>query len=889
MLRNLLILLLIVASITGCGGKSKDELYAEGLKKVKEGNLNGAIVLFRSALEKDQNYLDARYQLGKAYLDAGKYDSAEKEFNKVLHANPSRKDITIDLAKVYNGTRKPDQAIRELQEYFKTNPETADSLETLAVAYALSNRMEEAEQILLKVLKLDPNRVTAKLELAGVYAGQKKIEQAKELLAGVIREKPGEARAYLMLAQIELSQGNKEKALKVYEELVKVDPKNPIPLYKIGLLLKEMGQTDKATAMADDLLKQFPKRGEGYRLKGLLYYQKGTYAEAITTLQKSIQLQPTVEGYYFLGMSMYMLKDYESAMSQFRVILDRSPDLVQVRLMVAMILLNQQRLDDSIAELQKIIKENDRIALAHNMLGNAFMAKGMFTEGMRELNRATELDPKLVDAYLKKGVYHLSMGNLRETESDLKTAVQVAPDVLNNRLILSAYYLRLKNFDKAVDVLKEGLTKTKADAALFNNIASVMFMQKKNAEGLGYLQKAKEADPAFLNSYFNTATYYAKTGDQEKALAEYRAVLQKDPLNLKALLILAGYYESKGNDGEALTYFGKAIETKEPSAYVALANFYMKKNQSEKALAMIEDAIKKAPKNPDLLELKGRTYQVEKKTKDAISAFDQVEAINPERGIRLKIQTYLAVKEYNRAGEEARRYIEITPKSARGYMILAEIYEAQGNSERAIEELKKAARVDITAGAPLIQLGYTHARKKEYAQALSAFDEATRKDPKSSAPALFGIGTIYEEQGKKQEAVKKYREALQRSPNYVPALNNLATLYAEGIGGKPAEALPLAESAVRSNPNNPNILDTYGYVLLRNGRIAEARKVLERVSSVVPNNPSVNYHLALVYRETGDRAQAISRANKALEAGRFPEEAQTKQLKAELTGVRKAR
>jgi tetratricopeptide (TPR) repeat protein len=414
-------------------------------------------------------------------------------------------------------------------------------------------------------------------------------------------------------------------------------------------------------------------------------------------------------------------------------------------------------------------------------------------------------------------------------------------------------------------------------------------MQKKNAEGLGYLQKAKEVDPTFLNSYFNTATYYAATGDQEKALAEYRTVLQKDPQNIKALLTLAGYYESKGSDSEALAYFGKAIETKEPSAYVALANFYMKKNQSAKALAMIDDAIKKMPKNPDLFELKGRIYQVDKKTKDAISAFDQVEAINPERGIRLKIQTYIAGKEYNRASEEARRYIEITPKSARGYMILAEIYEAQGSSDRAIEELKKAARAESTSGAPLIQLGYTYARKKDNAQALSVFEEAARKDPKSSAPALFGIGTIYEGEGKKLEAVKKYKDALQKSPNYVPALNNLATLYADGIGGKPAEALPLAESAVRSDPNSPNILDTYGYVLLKNGRTAEARKVLERVSSVAPDNPSVNYHLALAYRQTGDRAQAISRVNKALEVGRFPEEAQAKQLLAELTGVRKAR
>ena len=885
MLRKIVMLLLIVACISGCGGKSKEELYADGLKKVKEGNANGAIVLFRNALEKDPNYLEARYQLGKAYLATAKYEQAEKELQKVLHANPTRKDILIDLAKVYNGTRKPEQAIKQIREYLKSNPENADTLETLAISEALSDRLDVAEQDLIKALKLDPNRITTKLKLAGVFANQKKTEQAKELLTGFIKEKPTEARAYFMLAQLELSQGHKEKALKVYQDLAVVDPKNPAPVYKIGVLSNDMGHPDKADAIADDLMKRFPKRGEGYRLKGMLYYVKKNYPEAITSLQKSIQMQPVVEAFYYLGMSMYMRKEYEGALSQFRTILDRTPDAAQVRLMVAMIYLAQQRLDDSIAELQKVLKDNDRNALAHNMLGNAYMAKGMFAEGMRELNRATDLDPKLVDAYLKKGIYHLSTGNLKETESDLKTALQVAPDVLNNRLILSAYYLRLKNFDKAVAVLKEGLTKTKADAALYNNIASVMFMQKKNAEGLEYLQKAKEIDPAFLNTYFNTATWYATNGEQEKAIAEFKAVLQKDPQNLKALLTLAAYYESKGSDGETLAYFAKAIETKNPSAYVALANFYMKKKQSDKALDMIDGAIKSMPKNPDLLELKGRIYLADKKTKEAIGVFEQVEAINAERGILLKIQTYVSGKEFARAADEARRLIEVKPKSARGYMILAEIYEAQGNRDRAIDELKKGVRADSANTAALIQLGYTFARKKDYPQAMATFEEVLRKDPKASAPALFGLGSMYEEQGKKQEALKKYRESLERSPAYVPALNNLASLYADGIGGKPAEGLVMAEKAVKSEPNNPNVLDTYGYLLLKNGRVAEARKILERVSSILPGNPTVNYHLALAYRDSGDRAQAISRVNKALEAGRFQEETQARQLLAELTGT----
>jgi putative PEP-CTERM system TPR-repeat lipoprotein len=889
MIRKLIILLLVIVSIAGCGGKKKEDLYADGLKKVKNGNQNGAIVLFKSALEKDPNYLDARYQLGKAYLAVGKYDQAEKEFQKVLLANPGRIEIKLDLAKVHNEINKPDQAISEIQEYLKTNPETAESLETLAVATLLSNRADDAERYLLGALRIDPNRISARLQLARLYAAQKKVDQAKEILTDIIRKDPKEARAYTMLAQIESAQGNRDKAIKIYQELSVIEPNNPFPFYKSGVILLETRQTDKADTIADDLLKRFPKRGEGYRLKGMVYYQKKNFQEAIPALQKSIQLQPTIEGYYLLGMSQFQRKEYESALSQFRSILDRAPDMLQARIMTALILLSQKRLDDSIAEIKKVLAVNDRIALAHNMLGSAYMAKGMLEEGIHELERATELDPKLVDAHLKKGIYYLSTGNLKEAETDLKTAVQVAPDVLNTRLVLFSYYLRLKNYDKAFAVMKEGLNRTKGDAILYNNMAAIMFAQKKTGEGLNYFQKAKEADPAFLETYFNAAKYYAASGEQEKTLSELKSVIQKDPLNLKALLSLAGYYDSKGNDKEALGYLTKATETKNPAAYIALANYHMKKKESGKALSTADEAIKAVPNNADLLELKGGIYLIEKKPEKAIPVFDEIEKIDAARGISLKIRTYGANKEFEKAADQARRLIKLQPKSAEGYMVLAGIYEAQGDLSRATDELKKGIGTDPKHGAAYIQLGYTYAKKKDYAAALATFNDAIRQDPKSAPQALFAQGTVYEQQGKKQEAVKNYREVLVKSPAYVPALNNLAILYSDGYGGKPAEGLRLAETAVSRNQNNPTILDTYGYALLKNGRSADAKKVLEKVAAVLPENPSVNYHLALACRDTGDRAQAISRVNKALSLGRFPEESQARQLLAELNDTRKAR
>ena len=105
----LLLALLVILICQGCGGKTKEELYAQGVAKQKEQDPAAAVVLFKSALEKDQNYLDARYQQAKAFSAQGKAEQAEKEFLKIQKSDPSRKDVTLELARVYIKLQRTDE------------------------------------------------------------------------------------------------------------------------------------------------------------------------------------------------------------------------------------------------------------------------------------------------------------------------------------------------------------------------------------------------------------------------------------------------------------------------------------------------------------------------------------------------------------------------------------------------------------------------------------------------------------------------------------------------------------------------------------------------------------------------------------------------------------
>jgi putative PEP-CTERM system TPR-repeat lipoprotein len=564
--------------VFGCSGKTKEQLYAEGVKQINDGHPGAAIVFLKNALEKDQNFFDARYQLATVYTTLGKYEQSEKEFRKLARQNPSHPGIRLGLAKVHNSTNKPDLAIKEANEYLGMNPGDPAGLETLGMSYAVKKQPLQAEEYFLQALKSDPGRISTKLELARIYAITGKERQARALLGEVITREPKNSRAYYILAALETSCGNRDKALATYMKITEINPNDYIAIYRTGLINVQMGQLGKAEKTADYLQKKFKKKPEGYRLKGIIYFQEKNYAAAITELMNSIKMRPDVQAYYFLGLSLYHHGELENALSQFRKILDSAPSFVQAQLLTSIILLNQRRVDDSIAETNKVLTIDQNNALAHNLLGCAYMAKGMYDEGMKELNRATEIDPKIIDAYYKKGIFHLSTGRENEAETDFRTAVQVAPDSLNSRLILSSYYMRRNNSAKALSTLKDGLNGGKSDAVLYNNMAGISFAERKPAEGFAYLQKAKAVDPAFLASYFNTAIFYAVSGDHAKALNEYRTILQMDPKNSKAMISMAALLELTGRDKEAFNSYSNAAKTGTPAAYVALADYHRRKN-----------------------------------------------------------------------------------------------------------------------------------------------------------------------------------------------------------------------------------------------------------------------------------------------------------------------
>ena len=840
--------------VVSCGGQSKEELLQEGDRLSSEGNFRGAVVLYKNALEKDVNYIDARVGLAEAYLSSGSFDRAEKEFQKVLLQNPLQTDLLLQLASVYIQKKQPEKALLELDKYHAEKHETVGSLVLYGRAHGASGDIESAENLFKKALQLEPGAVDPRLNLAKVYLQKKDFPQAKTYLQEVISQDDTLIEAYYLLANIETREGDREAALAVYQNIIQVDSKQLQAFYMSGILQMDLENLDAARVSVDKLLASFADRPEGSRLKGLLLYRQGKYEEAKVSLENSLKTQQHLLSYFFLGLSYYGLEQYELALNQFQKALDLNPGFERSRVLVAMTLLKQKRLDDAIIEIQKVLRVNPNNAYARNILGSSYLADGQYDKGMAELEAATEIDPTLADAHMKRGIFHLAKGQGAEGEADLVKAVAAAPEVLNGRLMLVTHYLRQKNYSAAIQNLQDGMDGSKTDALLNNYLSAAYFSQKKPEMAIAALQEAKQSNPEYLTPYFNIASYYASQSEYDKAIAEYQLVVAKDSRNIRALLGIAALYNVQGKESELGNIYGQIEATGSEQGFVAAARYQLKKKDLAETLAIVDRGLEAHKRSIPLLELNGGLHLQQKQLDLAESAYIQLSGLSPERGNSLLVRLYLSNGQASKAEHLVSELMKSSADKVYPYLLSSGLKRGQKKQTEAAEILQKGIASVENPVRLQMQLGRVYEQSGKLQQAEQIYQRIVETDSRFS-PAYTSLGFIKERNGDKGAALDFYKSALRYDSKNIPALNNLAYLLVDNFGEE-KEALTYAMNAYRLQPNDPRIMDTLGYILVKNKRSKDSLNLLEKAHELLPAVPAVALHLAMAKIQLGENAAA---------------------------------
>jgi tetratricopeptide (TPR) repeat protein len=157
----------------------------------------------------------------------------------------------------------------------------------------------------------------------------------------------------------------------------------------------------------------------------------------------------------------------------------------------------------------------------------------------------------------------------------------------------------------------------------------------------------------------------------------------------------------------------------------------------------------------------------------AVAQYEQCLAVEPKHEQALYRLAVLRTqaKQYPQAIEAWKQYLAATNRSAAAYSNLALAYELAGKRADAEAAYRAGIDADPDYVACRVNYGLMLARTGRTDEALAQFESVL-----TPAEACYNIASIFEQQGKTDEARTWYRAALEKNPTFTDARTRLAAL-----------------------------------------------------------------------------------------------------------------
>jgi len=161
------------------------------------------ITLWEDNVPKAEGKARVHGNLGKAYLDAGRFEKAAREFKRMIELDPTFVGAYNNLAVIYIDHLKDyEEAKKYISLALALFPDYPAGYLNLGVIHLNNRQLKPAIENFNKVLELDPQNLLGHYNLAACYVNLGDLGRAEESLKKGLSYWPEEPRFYLLLARI---------------------------------------------------------------------------------------------------------------------------------------------------------------------------------------------------------------------------------------------------------------------------------------------------------------------------------------------------------------------------------------------------------------------------------------------------------------------------------------------------------------------------------------------------------------------------------------------------------------------------------------------------------------------------------------------------------------
>jgi putative PEP-CTERM system TPR-repeat lipoprotein len=897
--RPLLIWVMIsVLFISGCnlfGGA--EARFRKAVEYRDKGELSAAVIEFKNVLKEDPNNAEARWLLGKTYLDLNDGFSARKELlrAKTLGKTGSELKQSLVRAQLMSGDAK---AALQLLDEDGGGAQDATTLALRGEAELALKQLAPAKKSFNASLAADPKRLQARYGLTRLAMIAQEYDEAGRQIEAILQIDPDDFTGLVYKAELALDRNDAKQAIELYLHALKVSDSvfARLGLSRAYLLV---GKTSEAEAQLDKVAKNDPENPASLYLKAVAARQRNDLVTAKTLLLDVLNKAP---GHYpsqlLLGTVQYSLGEYEQAVNNLISYLAHHEEYVPAKKVLAQSYMKLGDIDNAIKWLESAAQNAPEDHEIMSMLGNLYTRKGDYSKSEVYYGKALALTPGAKDIETRMALNKWASGDHDQAIADLTSIVDSGQDYVQADIALIAARMKAKAYGKALAAAKKLIRKRPDYAAAYGFAATAAEAMGDRRQARSYLEKSIGVDAQYINGYLMLARLDMIDGKVEPALQRLQAGLKAKPEDDRLLVMQAKIEEQRGNLDKARVLVERA-RVQNPQALaprILLANSALHRGDFTQARELIKEALDIDPGSVLVLMLQARTEEAAGDTKAALAAYDAMLKLHPDMIEAYMKRGALQEKTGDDSGARAsyQHVLTINEDYMDARLALGELDLKGGDSDKALEtaDLLQRKWGDQAAGYNL--KGDVLMSRKEPGQALAEYRKAFAKG--ADRQSLLRLSLALQADGKGRESLTlqkqwlekhpgdlrvrldyagrlqslgdasaaqaQYEQILKHQPGNVVAMNNLAWLYQSE--GKLAQAMSLAERAYKAAPTSPGIIDTYGWILVNNDQVDEGVSLLEKAVAANRDALDIRYHLASAHARAGNKGRAKSELEEIL-------------------------
>jgi Flp pilus assembly protein TadD len=263
----------------------------------------------------------------------------------------------------------------------------------------------------------------------------------------------------------------------------------------------------------------------------------------------------------------------------------------------------------------------------HFNLALAYSLMGKNAQAVPEYRKTLELKPGLYQAELNLGISLLREKQASDAVPVLRdAAAQKANEYRPNYYLADALF-QAGDFPKAEQAFSAALALDPKSPDAELGLAHALAKEQKLDDAAPHFKKAAELNATYRDDLLELGSLYEAAKKPEQAMAIY----QQFPENPGAQERLGVLLLQAGKAADAIPCLETAVGKSPTDANrAALAEAYLKNNQSDKALPVVEKILESTPNDFDIVMLYGRIIRDQRKFPEAAAAFDRATKLKPE-------------------------------------------------------------------------------------------------------------------------------------------------------------------------------------------------------------------------------------------------------------------